>query len=144
MSMTRSLNRSIARLLACVLLLAQLAVSAYACPNLATMSARVAMTDVGGVADDAGIQSGSSAMPGCMGMGALDQESANLCAEHCKLGQQSHEVPAVSVPLPLLTALYAVPLTPIEGPPSRPAAARIDALVAASPPLAVLLCVYRI
>ena len=144
MSMTRSLNRSIARLLACVLLLAQLAVSAYACPSLATMSPRIAMTDVGVAADGASIDSDASAMPGCTGMGALDQESANLCAEHCKVGQQSHEVPGVAVPLPLLTALYAVPLTPIEGPPPRPTAARIDALVAASPPLAVLLCVYRI
>lgn len=74
---------------------------------------------------------------------ALDQDAANLCAEHCKLGQQSHEVPSAAVPLPLLTALYAVSVPPIDVPGPRPAATRIDALVAASPPLAILHCVSR-
>lgn len=142
--MRRSLNRSIARLLACVLLLAQLAVSAYACPSLAAAFAE-ATIDVGVVVGGQSVDSDSSAMPGCAGMVAgLDQDSANLCAEHCKVGQQSHEVSAVSVPLPLLTALYGVTIVPAEGPPPRPAGASIDALVAALPPLAVLLCVYRI
>lgn len=144
MGLSRSLNRSIARLLACVLLLAQLAVSAYACPGLATAS-RAATIAPDVVTVDASVDSDSSMMPGCTGMiGNLDQQAANLCAEHCKAGQQSHEVPVVSVPLPLLTALYTVPLIPIDAPPPRPAAVSIDALAAASPPLAVLLCVYRI
>ncbi len=143
--MSRSLTRSIARLLACVLLLAQVAVSAYACPGLAMKSSHVATVGSSVIADDASVDPASSTMTGCDGMvAALDQEAANLCAEHCKAGQQSQEVPVVSLPMPLLTALYALPLAAVEPPPPRPPAARIDALVAASPPLAVLHCVYRI
>jgi hypothetical protein len=85
-------------------------------------------------------------MPDCSGMAgtALDPDAANLCAEHCKIGQQSHEVPSVSLPLVTLNALYALRLETPSTPPPRPAAARVDALVAASPPLAVLHCVFRI
>jgi hypothetical protein len=88
---------------------------------------------------------GMVALPDCHGMAAdLDPDAANLCAEHCKVGQQSHELPAVFVPVPELSALYALRLAPVLVPPPRPIAAMVDALVAASPPLAVLHCVYRI
>lgn len=142
--MSRRLTRSIARMLAFVLLASQLAISAYACPALAG-APRVAAATLDATAEEAAAESAPAPMPGCSGMAAaLDPDSANLCAEHCKLGQQSHDVPNVAVPIPVLTALYALSLSPVLAPAPRPAAARLDALVAASPPLAVLHCVYRI
>jgi hypothetical protein len=146
--MSRRLTRSIARLLAFVLLASQIAIAAYACPALAgtphVAAGTLAVTADEG-ADEGAAESASAPMPGCSGMAAaLDPASANLCAEHCKLGQQSHDVPQVAVPLPVLTALYTLSLSPVRAPALRPAAARLDALVAASPPLAVLHCVYRI
>ena len=74
----------------------------------------------------------------------MDPESANLCAEHCKQGKQSDLAPTLTAPVAMLTALYATtPTQPGKAPP-RPAAATLSALVAASPPHAVLHCVFRI
>lgn len=135
--MTRGFLRGLARGLIGVLLFAQLAVAAYACPGLAAK------------APDTGMASAAATMvaqmPGCEDMvGALDPEQANLCAEHCKQGQQSDQAPTLTVPVAMLTALY--PTTPsLPGNASpRPTAATLSALVAASPPHAVLHCVYRI
>ena len=139
--MSRASTRFIARLLVAVLLLAQWSIAAYACPGLgsATPAMRIGPAMVAAPAATA-----EAEMPGCTGMvAALDQDATNLCAEHCKVGQQSHEVPAVSVPQPWLSALYAVPLVPLALPPARPWTSTLDALVAASPPLAVLHCIYR-
>jgi hypothetical protein len=139
--MSRASTRFIARLLVAVLLLAQWSIAAYACPGLGA-TAPAMRIDTAAAAGTATVTEGE--MPGCTGMvAALDQDATNLCAEHCKLGQQSHEVPAVSVPLPWLSALYAVPLVPLALPPARPWTSTLDALVAASPPLAVLHCIYR-
>ena len=84
-------------------------------------------------------------MPGCDDMvGAMDSESPNLCAEHCKQGNQSDQASTLTVPVALLTALYTTtPALPGKAPP-RPTAATLSALVAASPPHAILHCVYRI
>jgi len=134
--MTRSILRGLARGLIGVLLFAQLAVAAYACPGLAAKAPETAV-----VAGDAmGEQ-----MSGCDDMvGAMDPESANLCAEHCKQGKQSDLAPTLTAPVAMLTALYTTtPTQPGKAPP-RPAAATLSALVAASPPHAVLHCVFRI
>ncbi|MBN9206161.1 hypothetical protein [Methylibium petroleiphilum] len=135
--MTRGLLRSLARGLIGVLLLAQLAVAAYACPGLAAKASDTATASTG-VAMDA-------SMPGCDDMvGAMDPESANLCAEHCKQGKQSDQASTLNVPVALLTALYeTTPALPGKAPP-RPTAASLSALVAASPPHTILHCVYRI
>lgn len=135
--MTRGFLRGLARGLISVLLLAQLAVAAYACPGLAMQASESAVAS-GGVAMD--VQ-----MPGCDDMvGAMDPESANLCAEHCKQGKQSDQASTLTVPVAMLTALYTtVPSLPGKAPP-RPTAATLSALVAASPPHAILHCVYRI
>ena len=75
---------------------------------------------------------------------AMDPEAANLCAEHCKQGRQGDQASTLTVPAALLKALYAIaPSLPGTAPP-RPAAAPLSALVAASPPHAILHCVYRI
>jgi hypothetical protein len=143
--MSRASTRFIARLLVAVLLLAQWSIAAYACPGLgATAPAMRIDTAAATAAGTATATAPEGEMPGCTGMvAALDQDATNLCAEHCKVGQQSHEVPALSVPLPWLSALYAVPLVPLALPPARPWTSTLDALVAASPPLAVLHCIYR-
>lgn len=141
MRVGRSFTRSIAKLLACVLLLAQLAIAAYACPGLSATTRATTVAAAGGEPEVA-----AATMPGCSGMDAttLDPDAPNLCAEHCKAGQQSHEVPGVSVPMVALHAIYELRVETPLAPSPRPATGRIDALVAASPPLAVLHCVFRI
>jgi hypothetical protein len=135
--MTRGILRGLARGLIGVLLFAQVAVAAYACPGLAAK------------APDAAVVGGDMAMdeqmPGCDDMaGAMDPESANLCAEHCKQGKQSDQAPTLTVPAAMLAALYTTtPALPAKAVP-RPAAGALSALVAASPPHAILHCVYRI
>lgn len=144
-AMTRSLLRLVARLMIGVVLFAQLAVSAYACPALAT----AAGMDMPSLSASGPIVKAPMAMPAGAAdcddaTGAMDPAAANLCAEHCKYGQQSDHAPTLNVPAAVLTALYAAPVVAPTAPPPRPAAAWTSALVAASPPLAVLHCVYRI
>ncbi|MBB1598443.1 hypothetical protein [Variovorax sp. UMC13] len=149
--MTRGLVRILARGLIGMLLLSQLAIAAYACPALSSTlagSSATAMSmsmaqDVVAATDDA---SGPT-MQGspCADMiGATDTASSNLCAEHCKYGQQSDHASTLTVPAVLLSALYPMtPWAPETASPPRPAAASLSALVAASPPHAILHCVYR-
>ena len=135
--MTRTLLRGVARGVIGVLLFAQLAVAAYACPGLAAKAPDTAMTSGGAAMDEQ--------MPGCDDMaGAMDPESANLCAEHCKQGKQGDQAPTLTVPVAMLAALYATTPTLAAKAVPRPAAATLSALVAASPPHAILHCVYRI
>ncbi len=143
--MTRGFLRGLARGLIGVLLFAQLAVAAYACPGLAAKAPDAAMASVGATMDATMDATMHAQMPGCDGMvGAMDPESANLCAEHCKQGQQSDQASTLTVPVAMLTALYTTtPSLPGNASP-RPTAATLSALVAASPPHAVLHCVYRI
>ncbi len=139
--MTRSFLRGLARGLIGVLLVAQLAVAAYACPGLAAKAPDTAMASAGATM----LATMHAPMPGCEDMvGALDPEQANLCAEHCKQGQQSDQAPTLTVPVAMLTALYpTTPALPGKASP-RPTAGTLSARVAASPPHAVLHCVYRI
>ncbi len=84
-------------------------------------------------------------MADCAGMaGPMDPEFANLCAEHCHHGQQSDRAATLTVPAALLTALYITPLAPEPAVAPRPAADTTSALAAASPPLAILHCCFRI
>jgi len=137
--MTRRLLRRVAAGLVGVLLCAQMAVAAYACPLLAS-----AMTP--GVHNgDAMVAPAAAPMANCENLtGAMDPSSPNLCAEHCKHGQQSDQAATLNVPAAVLTALYATTPVAVTAPPSRPAAATLSALVAASPPHAIAHCVYRI
>ncbi len=76
--------------------------------------------------------------------GPMDPEFANLCAEHCHHGQQSDQTATLTVPAVMLTALYITPLPPEPFVAPRPAAAATSALAAASAPLAILHCCFRI
>ena len=147
--MTRSFLRAVARGLIGVVLMTQMIISAYSCPAMSLpsaatmqMSVAIASTAEGGTAN-ADIT--MAQMSNCEDMaGAMDTSSPNLCAEHCKYGQQSDHAPTLNAPAVALTALYATPLAPVMAPPPRPAAATLSALVAASPPHAILHCVHRI
>jgi hypothetical protein len=144
--MTRSFLRDWARGLAGVVLLAQLAISAYACPGVvSSMTANMQMPPTSASPEQRSDSSTVAPMSNCDDMGGtMDSSSPNLCAEHCKYGQQSDYAPTSNVPLAALTALYVTPLVPVTAPPPRPAAATLSALVAASPPHAIVHCVYRI
>lgn len=88
----------------------------------------------------------SRTMSNCEGMtgGTLDPQNANLCAEHCKFGQQSDHSSSLTVPAILLMALYFSPLVRAPMAELRPTAATQSALVAASPPHTILHCCFRI
>jgi hypothetical protein len=143
--LTRRLLRSLSRVLIGVVLMAQVAISAYACPGLAmtTMPLASASSD----SDQADVNQGSAVRPmvNCQDMdGATDPSFANLCAEHCRYGQQSDQVPTLTVPPALLIALYFTPVAPEPIAVPHPAADATSALVAASPPLAIRHCCFRI
>lgn len=148
MTFTRALSKQICRVLIGVLLFAQLAVAGYACPGLSGMKA---MADDGAMAATAGttkmagdaMEKSSAMSPGC---DQMDPDAANLCAEHCRYGQQSADTapaPMVFAPIPAL--LYSLPLEPEPIPGSVRAFPASDAGLAAPPtPHAILHCVFRI
>ncbi len=142
MSTLRNVNRFIARLLIGVIVFAQVAVAAYACPAMPAGSA------TGDAAHAAMMGQGMISATGAYGMlGAprLDPSQPGLCAAHCQTGQQNADgKPATTVPPALLVSLY--PVAP-AAPRAQPALARAavdDPPPAASPPLAILHCCFRI
>ena len=147
--MTRQFLRTVCRALIGVVLFAQLAVSAYACPGLsfaASMKMQMAATAApDGGSTDAAMAMADRQVPNCEDMaGPMDSEFANLCAEHCHRGQQSDQAFTLTVPAALLNALYLTPLAPEPVVAPRPAANATSARVAASAPLAILHCCFRI
>jgi hypothetical protein len=139
-AMTRAALRRVAAGLAGVLLCAQMAVAAYACPGLGPATPVETTQATAALAVPV-----ATPMANCNEMvGALDPAAPNLCAEHCKYGQQSDNPATLNVPTALLTALYATQAAAVAAPPPRSAAATLSALVAASPPHAIAHCVYRI
>ena len=140
--MSRGLQRRVARWLVVVMLLAQLAVASYACPALS--AALRAGEPPSAAALQPVAQALAAAMPDCSEMaGAADPGSANLCAEHCKYGQQSDQVPSLPFPVALLMVLYTTPPAPAPTLPGAAAAAQ-RARLAPPPGHAVLHCVYRL
>jgi hypothetical protein len=135
--------RGLVRWVVVSLLLAQLAVTAYACPTLRAIPADVGQrsaVDLGcEMSEEQAVVRVDSGAP----IGTLDADAPNLCAEHCKYGQQSDQTSSVNVPV-------AVPLAPFENIPPRlvesrlrPTASAVSALVSACPPHAILHCVRR-
>ncbi|WP_439590545.1 hypothetical protein [Hydrogenophaga sp.] len=146
--MTRRLVQLIARGLIGVLLFAQLAIAAYACPalSLGAMGSGSASMEMAGSTVpfvDASVDTATQAPP-CGDMASMaDAGSANLCAEHCKFGQQSDHASTLTIPVALLAPLLLTPWAPEATQSPRPAATSLSALVAASPPHAILHCVSR-
>lgn len=95
-------------------------------------------------ADSAVARAVSTAITDCVdAMGLTDPVSPNLCAEHCKSGQQSDHTASIVVPIAWPVVLYGIrPLPPAE-PRRRSEAACWSALVAAATPHALLHCVRR-
>lgn len=139
--MSRRFLRSIAGVLIGILLFAQMAVAAYACPGLLSP-----VKSVDGNLSSITMPVASKQVANCedMAVGVMDTQNANLCAEHCKVGQQSDQASTLTVPAALLMALYFAPLVPTPMAELRPAAATPSALVAASPPHTILHCCFRI
>ena len=146
MSLSRALRQSVSRLLIGVVLFAQLAVASYACPGLKVMNSvgnGVAPTAMHGVMAD--IAAEPAAMP--PGCDQMDPDAANLCAEHCRHGQQSADtanVPAVSLGIP--TVLDSLPLEPQHSLGSSRCVPAPDAGLDAAPepPHDILHCVFRL
>jgi hypothetical protein len=135
MKTLRDWSRPISRVLVGVFLFAQLAVSGYACPGLAQAPSPAT--------DQLQAQQADAMPPGC---NHLDQKASNLCAEHCKVGQQSSDTAPVPVVLaPALSVLYVLPYDrqASEGP-AAPGSSIDPLLAAAPPPHAILHCVLRI
>ena len=150
MSFSRALRQFVSRLLIGVSLFAQLAVASYACPGFKDMG----LAGHSGVATAvheaaAGTAAEPRAEPAAMprDCGQMDPDAANLCAEHCRQGQQSADtanVPTVSLGVP--TLMYPLPIEPQRSLGyGRSFPAHDASLVAAlSPPHAILHCVFRI
>ena len=150
--MTRSFLRAIARTLVGMLLIAQISIAAYACPAmLSPAAANMQMLPVPQAGASLDERSSTTARMPMAQMSDCDDmvdgpqaPYSNLCAEHCKYGQQSDQAPTLNVPVAVLSALYATAPVPVLAPPPRPAAATANALVAASPPHTLAHCVFRI
>ena len=149
MTLSRALSRTISRLLIGVFLFAQFAVAGYACPGLSGMTSMPKGGDAmvmssAAAPDDASAAKSAEMAPGC---DQIDQDAANLCAEHCRFGQQSSDtapVPAVLAAIPVF--LYSVPLepAPLLGSGRSMPAPDADLAAAPPPPHAILHCVFRI
>ncbi len=141
MTMTRSFKQWIGRGLIGLLLFAQLAVAAYACPALSQ-----ARADAAAAAVVQQQQHQDMAGMNCEQMaGPADEAAPNLCAEHCRFGQQQGAQP-LPQPLPaLLVSLYVLAPAPAETRmlASRPATPSDEALAAAFPSHAILHCCLR-
>ncbi|MEO6566255.1 MAG: hypothetical protein ABIO63_09485 [Casimicrobiaceae bacterium] len=135
--MHRTTIQIVSRLLLAVLLFAQGAVSAYACPALtAAMDQTVAATSTAAMPADCGQM---DSMP------AMDVNSPNLCLAHCQAGQQSNgQVDAPAVP-PVVASILVVDLPDPKGLASAGRAFAVDHITAAaSPPHTILHCCFRI
>lgn len=156
--MIRRVKRLVCRMLIGILLFTQMAVAAYACPQLlsAGVSDTSAMATMGSngspvVGDRAtAVTVPETAMPvmdmmsGCPEMGQPDPDNPNLCVEHFRFGQQSDQTQTPAVPALLLSSLYTLPLLPEPAGPPRSATASAGLFAAASPPHAILHCCFRI
>ena len=149
MLMTRSLKRFVCRLLIGGLVFAQMAIAAYACPALSGAPQSLSMAAMGTSVAAITMSPDASAMPtedaAMTGCEQIDDSVPNLCAEHCRFGQQSADhTPVPTVPAALLTTLYTLPVQPEPLGHVRTPADMEFQRVAASPPLAILHCCFRI
>lgn len=150
----RSLRRSVIRAMIGILVFAQLAIAAYACPGLfnsmpAGASVRT-QVQAGVLAESSRSEHDSQAMVADAAQkmpvdcGQVDPEAPNLCAEHCKQGQQSADhTPAPAVAPALLTELYRVTLSTASPVAEDAYYAPGLLLRAAAPPHAIAHCCLR-
>jgi hypothetical protein len=131
----RITSRFIARLLVGVLLFAQMAIAAYACPVMLDGATHgTGPSAVMGMGDAAEVQSGG-----------MDSDLPNLCLGHCQYGQQNADSTS-SPPLPaaVLTSLYVLPSLEQSTGLARPLATASGPPSLADPPHAILHCCFRL
>ncbi len=142
MKLSRAIRKTVGRLLIGVLLFAQLAVAAYACPGLSGTASNTASESMPGVSAQSVTESSTS----LVGWEQIDASAANLCAGHCQQGQQSGDTaPAPTVHAAVPMFLYSFPIEPaqlLDSGQSR-AIADISLAAAPSPSHAILHCVFR-
>ncbi|CAN7776946.1 hypothetical protein LJR290_007857 [Variovorax sp. LjRoot290] len=146
--MKRRWLHRVGRALIGVLLFAQMAIAAYACPGLLPgtstemqmLSGNAATLEVSNTAMST---AASQATSPCADMAGATDPSPNLCAEHCRYGQQSDHAPTLTVPVVLLTTLFITPYATDVAMRPRPAAAASSALASVDPPHAILHCCLR-
>lgn len=155
--MTRGLRRLVGRWLVLVMVLTQVAVSAYACPSLSQMglAGPLQQTSSAAVSDDGMGMTKSSASVvvdvsqgatlDCSSMqGGLDPAAPNLCHACCHHDQQTDHASSLVAPAVILNSLYAVPAAFLDPNPARFDAQSSSDLAGATPPRTVLHCCWRI
>ncbi|RJG24683.1 hypothetical protein [Massilia cavernae] len=129
-------SRAIAALIALVcLLFTQLAVAAYACPNLlAGRSGAHTSSRAPGMED----------MPGCSE--PMDMEQPNLCHAHAQVGNQSLDKPTVPPVQPFMPLALAQAIVFVEAEYAPPAASGQSSSLTriTSPPASIRHCCFRI
>lgn len=151
MKFTRTLTRFISFAMIGALFFAQMAVAAYVCP--AQTGALFMQAQTLGAAD-IGLHKATGSpmpamvdMPDCQNMDktAMDADLPTLCHASCHSAEQRDQPSTVKLPVATLSSLpfVVLPATPMAllG---REVSARPMQLVAASAPLAVLYCCFRI
>lgn len=137
MLIPRAASRFVARLIIGMLVYAQMAVAAHACPVMS-----------GQTGDASGRSSAMEATPapGATGKdGATKSISQSLCTAHCQSGQQNADrKPAPSPPAVMLTSRYTLPMLEHGGVNARRVEAANAPPPAAEPPHAILHCCLRI
>lgn len=155
--MPRGMRRLIARWMILVLVLTQVAVSAYACPGdsrmgLTTqqvMSSSIAVVGEGMALPEPKVamaaDSSQGPMLNCDGMlGRLDAAAPNLCDACCHHDQQPDHASSLAAPAVILNSLYAVPAVAPVPIPARFDAQSSSDLATAAPPRTILHCCWRI
>jgi hypothetical protein len=133
--MFRRLSRLVLRIWIALLLVAQIAVAAHACDGLA--SAPLSQ-------DNSAFAPTAVAMVDCADSDdELSLTMSNLCAEHCRTGQQGDQSATVQSPSTSYKLLYGVPTpAPAAAPPSVGTSV-LSALALAQRPHAIEHCVRR-
>ena len=132
MKLTKVTRRFAAGFTLFALLFTQLAVAAYACPQLGLSSpvARNLIID--------------AEMPGCTGMQA-DQAAPTLCAAHCDEPAQSADTPSAPIVPAFIQAALFVVLTRGDGPSlTQLLPDRVHLTRSGSPPLIIRNCCFQI
>jgi hypothetical protein len=138
----RITSRFVARLLVGVLLSAQMAVTAYACPVMLNGSTHsTAPSAVMGMGDVAETQSGGMETK----LGGMDSDLPNLCLGHCQYGQQNADsTSSPSLAAAVLTSLYALPSLEQSAGLARPIATASGPPSLVDRPHAILHCCFRL
>jgi hypothetical protein len=154
--MTRAMRRLMARWMTLVLVLTQVAVSAYACPSSSRTGLTGQQPEASAIAAGDGMgmpasqvttasDSSQGAMLNCDGMlGHLDAAAPNLCHLCCHHDQQPDRASSLAAPAVILNSLYAVPAAIPVPIPARFDSQSSSDVAAAAPPRTVLHCCWRI